>query len=665
MGRPTRRHRATLAFTCLLLDGAVIAAEPAALPAPRPVVPAGDELELFAELPVVISASRQQTSVILSPVPVSVVTADDIHDGAATSIAEAVQFVPGVDYVQSNRNIQAVGVRGLHGTFSDRMLTLIDGRNADNAAYGGSQFPRLPIMLADIDHIEVVRGPGGAVWGPNAFNGVLNIILKEPEDMLGLFASTTVTHFGDSYAHARWCESVGDWSWRISLGGRGVRSSAAALDDDTMRRDDWSNTAMSDNEVVWRATPTTKVRAGVGYAQGEGGSFEIIGYENDRDMTFRNLRAFARVEQGFGDGMGLHVQWYGNQDRYDLTTFADTRTREDALEGQVDLGAIGGHVFSLGLETRRIRTEMVDSGDPDQVTLVDDPYREYRAGAYLVDSWSVTRDLTLEGQLRGDRYTGTGNDWAGRLAALYALDDEKRQVLRLATAKSYRTPLPAIRDSQAAHLLLGSPRPFFLLPGGDLRNEELWSIEAGYTHQMNEGVMARLDGFYQRYEHLIGYVVTPPSPAITAQATNIDGATAYGGELELSWSGSAGRISAWYAYHHFATDENHQSLRAFRPSRHKVGTTGHLELGRGFAANLQYRYASLTTDEDAISIVRAPPMHRLDLNLAWRFDRARGEVMVGVEDLLNVHLDAPNGTGSFTQHDIPGQTFFVRGEYGF
>ena len=148
------------------------------------------------------------------------------------------------------------------------MLTLINGRNADNNAYGGSQFPRLPILLADIDHIEVVRGPGGAVWGPNAFNGVLNIITKEPEDMLGIFGSTTVTHHGDRYGQVRWCESVGDWSWRISLGGRGVRSSADALDDDAILDDDWSRTTISDNELIWRASPTTKVRVGLGYARG-------------------------------------------------------------------------------------------------------------------------------------------------------------------------------------------------------------------------------------------------------------------------------------------------------------------------------------------------------------------------------------------------------------
>ncbi len=654
---------AALTFTALLLDGALVAAEPSRLPTSKPTPP-GEELTLFADLPVVVSATRQQTALNLSPVPVSVVSSDNIHDSGTTTIAEAVQFTPGVDYLQTTRNIQAVGIRGLHGTFSDRMLTLINGRNADNVAYGGSQFPRLPILLADIDHIEVVRGPGGAVWGPNAFNGVLNIITKEPEDMLGIFGSTTVTHFGDSYGQARWCESVGDWSWRISLGGRGVRSSSDALNDPAMINDDWSRTTITDNELIWRASPTTKVRVGLGYAHGDGGSFEIVGYRNPDDMLFWNLRTFARIDQKLGDAAKLQVQWYGNQDRYDLKTIGDTRTREDTLEGQIDLGTIASHQLSLGIETRRDTVAMIDHGDPNQVSLTDDPYREYRAGAYLVDSWTATPSLTIESQIRGDRYTGTGNDWAGRLAGLYALDQDRHQVLRLATAKTYRTPLPIIRDSQASHSLLGSPQPIILQPSNGLKNEELWSIEAGYTHQLNDGVLVRWDNYYQRYERLVGFDISVPGPVV-AQAANIDAATGYGSELELAWSGTAGRLSSWYAFHQLHTDQTNQSLRAFEPSRHKVGATGHLVLPHEFAANLQYRYASPTTDADSISVVHAPPVHRLDFNVAWRFDQARGELMLGVDDLTNTRLTAVNGTGSFTSHDTPGRTFFVRGEYGF
>jgi outer membrane receptor protein involved in Fe transport len=664
---PSRHARgATLTFTVLLLDGGLTAAEPAHPPADRPAPP-GDELALFADLPVVISATRQQTALNLSPVPVSVVGADAIHDGAATSLEGAITFVPGVDVLHVNRSTPAVGIHGFHGTFSDRMLTLINGRNADNLVYGGPEFSRLPILLADIDHIEVVRGPGGAVWGPNAFNGVINVITKEPEDMLGVFGSATATNYGDWYGHARWCESAGDWSWRTSVGGREVQSTRDALDDSSIPDTDWSRTAISDNEVVWRASPTTRLRGGVGYARGKGGALEIVAVQSAEEMDFWNLRGFLRADQQLGRDTKLQVQWYGNYQRFNLPTFAMTRNSENAVDAQLDLPAAAGHQLSLGAEARRIDIDFVDVGNPDQVGAVDDPYHEHRGGAYLVDSWTATPALTVEGQIRGDRYTGTGNDWAGRLAGLYALDANRHQVLRLAGARAYRTPLPAIRDGQASHPILGSPRVITLLPSDGLRNEHTWSAEIGYSNQLTDGLLLRWDTSYQRYEDLIGFKVTPQAapPGLVAQAANIDGAYGVDSELELAWSGALGRISGWYAFNGFETDQHDQAIRAFAPARHKAGASLHVALDHGFAANADYKYSGSTQDSDAISVTRIPIAHRLDLNVAWSFARARGELMLGVEDVINTRNDDAQGTGSFTSHPTPGRTFFVRGEYGF
>lgn len=667
MARPRHRRRtrgAALTFTVLLFDGALIAAEPLKRPADQPTPP-GDELALFADLPVVVSATRQQTALNFSPVPVSVVSAEDIHDGASTTLEGAITFVPGVDVLHVNRNTPAVGIHGFHGTFSDRMLTLLNGRNADNLAYGGPEFHRLPLLLADIDHIEVVRGPGGAVWGPNAFNGVINIITKDPEDMLGVYGTTTVTHFGDWYGQARWCESRGDWSWRTSVGGRGIKSSHDALDDSSIPDTDWSRTAITDNELVWRATPTTRVRGGVGYARGKGGALEIVGYASDQEMDFWNLRGFLRADQQLARDIKMQVQWYGNYQHFNLPTFAYTQNSENAVDAQIDLPTVAGHQLSLGAEAKRIDIEFVNTGDPNQIGAANNPYREHRAGAYLIDSWTAAPELTIDGQIRGDRYTGTGNDWAGRLAVLYALDARRRQVLRLAGAKAYRTPLPAIRDSQANRPPLSLPFPVIVLPSDNLQNEETWSIEFGYSNQLTDGLMLRWDSSYQRYEHLIGFLIAPPPPAFIAQAANIDGADAFNSEIELAWNGALGRISGWYAFNWFAADQANQQLRAFEPARHKVGAIGHLELPHGFAANVEYKYSGSTSDFDAISTFNIPAAHRLDLNVAWRFDRSRGELMIGVEDLLNTRNAPAQGTGSFTSHPTPGRTFFARGEYGF
>ena len=89
-----------------------------------------DELLLFEDMPVVISASRQPQSADWLSVPVSIITAEDIHYSGHTNLPEILQYTPGVDVLRIDRNRYAVGVRGLHDVYSDRTLVLIDGRNA-------------------------------------------------------------------------------------------------------------------------------------------------------------------------------------------------------------------------------------------------------------------------------------------------------------------------------------------------------------------------------------------------------------------------------------------------------------------------------------------------------------------------------------------------------
>ncbi len=184
--------------------------------------------ELAKEPYVVVSASRQAQQISELSVPVSVITADDIHHSGLTNIPEILQFSPSIDMLKLSRHRWAVGVRGLHEFISDRTLLLINGRSAESPLFGGTEYYTLPILMEDIERIEIVRGPGGAAWGANAFNGVINIITKKPEDVLGVFGSTSITEFGDSYTHLRWADKQDKWRWRISTGYEDLKNSDGA-----------------------------------------------------------------------------------------------------------------------------------------------------------------------------------------------------------------------------------------------------------------------------------------------------------------------------------------------------------------------------------------------------------------------------------------------------
>ena len=172
------------------------------------------DMEDLMKVPVVVSASRQEQKITETAVPITIVTAEDIHYSGLTTIEDILRFYTGIDVSRSiSRNSStSVGVRGFQGLIADRTQTLIDGRIADNPFFGGTEFRFLPIFVEDIERIEIIRGPGGAAWGANAFTGVINIITKDPEDTLGLFGSTTWNSFGDSYTHMRYGDKKDDWT---------------------------------------------------------------------------------------------------------------------------------------------------------------------------------------------------------------------------------------------------------------------------------------------------------------------------------------------------------------------------------------------------------------------------------------------------------------------
>ena len=134
----------------------------------------------------VTTYNKAPTDLWETPAAVYVITSDDILRSGATSIADALRLAPGVEVGQVSSTTWAVGIRGLQNNFSKSVLVLIDGRNVYTPLFAGTYWDVQDMPLEDIDHIEVIRGPGGTIWGPNAVNGVINIITKSSADTHGV-----------------------------------------------------------------------------------------------------------------------------------------------------------------------------------------------------------------------------------------------------------------------------------------------------------------------------------------------------------------------------------------------------------------------------------------------------------------------------------------------
>jgi len=133
----------------------------------------------------VTSVSKTQEKISDTAAAVYVITQEEIRSSGATNVPDLLRMVPGMDVAQINSNTWAISARGFNKRYADELMVLLDGRSIYLPSFGGVYWDVLDLPLEDIDRIEVIRGPGGSIWGVNAVNGVINIITKKASETKG------------------------------------------------------------------------------------------------------------------------------------------------------------------------------------------------------------------------------------------------------------------------------------------------------------------------------------------------------------------------------------------------------------------------------------------------------------------------------------------------
>lgn len=134
-------------------------------------------LEDLLEIEVVTAAKKVQ-KISEAPAAMYVITEEDIKQSGATTIPDVLRIVPGIDVMEITATDFAINARGFNQEMSNKMLVLIDSRTMYWDFYGLIAWDSFPIALEEIKRIEIVKGPGSALYGANAFSGVINILTK-------------------------------------------------------------------------------------------------------------------------------------------------------------------------------------------------------------------------------------------------------------------------------------------------------------------------------------------------------------------------------------------------------------------------------------------------------------------------------------------------------
>ena len=164
----------------------------------------------------VVSVSKTDESMARTAAAIFVITQEDIRRSGATNIPDLLRMVPGMDVGQINANTWAISARGFNQRFGNKLFVMVDGRSIYTPSFGGVYWEALDIPLEDIERIEVIRGPGGSIWGTNAVNGVINIITKKASETKGAVVTAGGGNIDQGFGLAQFGGAVGkSTSYRV------------------------------------------------------------------------------------------------------------------------------------------------------------------------------------------------------------------------------------------------------------------------------------------------------------------------------------------------------------------------------------------------------------------------------------------------------------------
>jgi iron complex outermembrane receptor protein len=563
----------------------------------------------------VTSVSKSAQPVGDAPASIYVITSDDIRHSGATTIPEALRLAPNLQVMQLGSSIYTITARGFSGSsaaqsFSNKLLVLIDGRSVYSPLYSGLDWDLQDTLLDDVDRIEVISGPGAALWGANAVNGVINITTRAATETTGGLATAGIGS-AEKSAALRWGGTLGDeGGYRVYV--KGQDRNAFELDDGSDAHDEYQ-TAQVGFRTDWKAGADRFTVQGDSYR----GEHEQVG---SPDAVVRGTNFLGRWQRQFDDTSALSVQAYFDHvvrafkvDTYDVT-----------VQHSFALGA--RHAIVWGLGHRSMSYEI-----PTTPTLFFIPARHDLTlsnvfAQDVIDFGAV--DLTLGIKFEHDDFHGTTP--LPNLRASWKV--RENQMLWASAARAVRSSTPFDRDVQET---LGGQ--LFLVGIKDFEQEKLTAYEVGYRGEVSPSTSLSVTGFYHVYDDLRSIEFAPNGLVLPLHWDNLIEGDTYGLEMWGNYQVTEGwRLSLGYQRLHerLRFEEGSSQLLGLAQNWNEPTNRGSLNssltLPHGITIDAGLRYQDSLPDP----AVRA--YTELNARVAWRA-REQWDVYLTGMNLLHPH----------------------------
>ena len=454
----------------------------------------------------ITSVSKRSEKASEVAAAVHVITQDDIERSGATSIPEALRLAPGVNVARAGAGQWAISIRGFNAQFTNKLLVLIDGRSVYTPLFAGVFWDIQDTLLEDIERIEVIRGPGGTIWGANAVNGVINIITKEAKDTQGSMVAYQHGLY-EQKSSARYGGNIGDTThYRAFVQQKHHRE--LELTDGS-----GSNDALDQ----WRAGMRVDMDQ-LSYGNLSISS-ELYQGSEDLDMLLPSLSgSFVSTEDDKWDVFGGHIlanwEYSEGDNQYSIKGYYDLASRDtivfenDTQTFDIDFnhsfGAWDAHDIIWGLGYRLVST---DVSSTDILSYTPGKRSDNLFSAFIQDKISLYEDeafLTLGSKFEHNDYTGF--EWQPSARLSWLIDD--KNTIWGSVSRAVRTPSRASHDlSIAVAGIPSSSSPtgsllFRQIGNEGVDSEELVAYEAGYRSQISDEFSIDIAAFYNDYNKL-------------------------------------------------------------------------------------------------------------------------------------------------------------------
>ncbi len=582
----------------------------------------------------VVTANRTPQSLAQTAAAVFVISNEDIKQSGVTTIADALRMAPGVQVAKSSSHTWAVSIRGFNDRFSNKLLVLMDGRTIYNPLHSGVTWEVQDMMLEDIDRIEVVRGPGAAMWGANAVNGVINIITKESINTQGILLTaaggtyerfqgqarfggkaseaTTYRLYGKNLDRAKGDEAIfltGDDSWEMKQGGGRIDHSFSAKSQLTLQGDIYKAKLNNVNLLVALPLPVPVPTQSVWDMKG----YHILGQWN----------------YSIAKNNSLQAQFY-----YDTTAFNSLLAGEDRNTFDFDFQ----HVFPIGGRQSltwgtAYRCSMDDIEGSIQIDALNESSRHDELySAFVQDEISFFNSklkLIVGSKFEHNDYTGYEIQPSIRGIWLPANDHS----LWGAVSRAVRTPSRyeydgVVRAPLGRDPATGAMNARIWQSSTDFDSEVLVAYETGYRQLVSEQFSFDLALFYNDYDELSTSELIGSAPVATPfgdvmiqnyiKDNKLSGYT-WGGELVMNYRPlDWWQLQGVYSYLQMqlvndsdSNDNNAEDLENSSPGS-QFSLRSNMQFPHNVSLNLWLRYVGALSSEQTEAYWDG------DIRVAWK-----------------------------------------------